>query len=145
MNQPCNQRKMVYLRHPLTECPSADYTCQPADHYGGFPPKFLYNSMSNRRGEVGQRYYTAINDVVQQPSVLYLTSRLSEVRALREHIFSKGLLQRDAMALIGCQISQKSRFDSECRNIYHSHKQQAGPVSSVIRIRDFHSFVWLVL
>lgn len=101
--------------------------------------------MSSRRGEVGQRYYTAINDVVQQPSVLYLTSRLSEVRALRVHIFSTGLLQPDAMALIGCQISQKSRFDSECRDIYHCHKQQAGPVSSAIRIRDFHSFVWLVL
>ena len=101
--------------------------------------------MSSRRGEVGQRYYTAINDVVQQPSVLYLTSRLSQEGALREHIFSKGLLQPDAMALIGCQISQKPRFDSECRNIYDSHKQQAGPVRSVIRIPDFHSLVWLVL
>ena len=70
--------------------------------------------MFSRRGEVGQRFHTAINDVVQQPSVLYLTSRLCKERALRERILSKGLLQPDAMALIGCQISQKPRFGSKC-------------------------------
>ena len=100
--------------------------------------------MSSRRGEVGQRFYTAINDVVQQPSVLYLTSRLCKERALRERILSKGLLRPDSMALIGWQISQRPRFDSECRNIYDSHKQQAGAVRSVIRIPDFHSLVLIL-
>jgi hypothetical protein len=48
------------------------------------------------------------------------------------------------MALI-CQISQKPRLDSECCDIHNSYKQQAGPVSAVIRILDFRSFLWLVL